>query len=76
MEYLLAVITRSLLGDILVVIISFLLIMLYFLPSIVAAMRENTNFKTIFVVNLFTGWTIYGWVLSLAWSLTHNKNEG
>ncbi len=46
---------------------------LYFLPSIEAKINDNPNFMSVFMVNLFLGWTIVGWVVSLAWA--HKKAE-
>lgn len=46
--------------------------MLYFTPSIIAYKRQvQTN--TIFVINFFLGWTLLGWVVSLAWALSDKK---
>lgn len=41
----------------------------YFLPTMIACMRKHPNALPIFVVNLFLGWTLLGWVVTLAWSL-------
>jgi hypothetical protein len=41
---------------------------LYFLPSIIANNRCKKNAISIFVINLFFGWTFVGWVVSLAWA--------
>ena len=46
---------------------------LYFLPSIEAKINDNPNFMSVFMVNLFLGWTIVGWVVALAWA--HKKAE-
>lgn len=43
--------------------------LVYLLPSIVAALRGHRNGAPVFVVNLFLGWTLIGWVVALAWSL-------
>jgi hypothetical protein len=43
---------------------------LYFVPSYVAMRRGHPNLAPIFVVNLFLGWMLIGWVAALAWSLT------
>jgi len=45
-------------------------IALYFLPSFVASGRHKKNAGAIFVLNLFLGWTLVGWVISLVWALT------
>jgi T4 superinfection immunity protein len=39
---------------------------LYFLPTTVAAIRKLSNQGSLFVVNLFLGWTFIGWVVALA----------
>jgi len=47
-----------------------ILLALYFLPTIIAALRGKSNTAAIFALNLFLGWTLIGWVISLVWSLT------
>ena len=42
---------------------------LYFLPTIIAAIRRSKSILGIVLVNIFTGWTFIGWVISLIWSL-------
>ncbi|MBY0421233.1 MAG: superinfection immunity protein [Parvularculaceae bacterium] len=44
------------------------LIALYFLPIIVAASRGHPGRGGVFVLNLFLGWTLVGWVVALAWA--------
>lgn len=46
------------------------LIILYFLPSIIAGGRNHASAGGIFVVNFFLGWTFLGWVGALAWSVS------
>ena len=41
----------------------------YFLPTLVAASRQHPDGWAIFVVNLFLGWTLIGWVVAFAWSV-------
>jgi hypothetical protein len=40
----------------------------YFLPSIVALARSKRNTLSIFLLNLFLGWTLIGWVVALVWA--------
>jgi hypothetical protein len=40
----------------------------YFLPSIIALARSKRNILSIFLLNLFLGWTLIGWVVSLVWA--------
>jgi len=44
------------------------IIVLYFLPSLVAYFRQHRNILAIFVLNLLLGWSVLGWVGSLVWS--------
>jgi len=50
---------------------------IYFLPTIVASNRSQQS-STVFVINLFFGWTLIGWVIALAIALTdkgtHQQN--
>jgi Superinfection immunity protein len=43
---------------------------LYFLSTIVAGLPKLKNDGSIFVVNLFLGWTLIGWVIALAWAVS------
>lgn len=45
----------------------------YFLPTIVALMTGKGNTLAIFVLNLFLGWTLVGWVVALVWACTKSK---
>ncbi|WP_242436863.1 superinfection immunity protein [Streptomyces sp. CB02488] len=38
----------------------------YFVPTVVAFMRGVSNSGSVFVLNLFLGWTLVGWVVALA----------
>ena len=40
----------------------------YFLPTIVAARRRTVRQNGQFIINLFLGWTLIGWVIALAWA--------
>lgn len=55
----------------LLVLLAILSIPLYFLPTFIAIKREN--FKSIFALNLFLGWTFFGWIGSLVWALKAEK---
>lgn len=46
---------------------------MYFLPTIVAKLRDKKNVNAILVVNLFFGWTFIGWIIALAWSVMHEE---
>lgn len=60
------------LQEILLIII---FLVIYFLPSIIAKKNKKSNFRSIFLLNIFLGWTLIGWVVSLIWSLTNDNNS-
>lgn len=43
------------------------LILLYFLPAIIG--RDKRDAAGIFLLNLFLGWTVIGWVIALIWAV-------
>lgn len=44
------------------------LLLLYFLPALVG--RDKRDAAGIFLLNLFLGWTVIGWVIALLWACT------
>lgn len=42
--------------------------MLYFSPTMAAAMNRRPNVGQIAVLNLFAGWTVLGWIAALVWA--------
>lgn len=55
---------------------AFMAVFVYFLPTVVAAKRGHQSGASIFVVNLFFGWTLLGWVAALAWALAATTDRG
>ncbi len=51
-------------GLILITVIGFI----YFIPSMMAFSRGMKKASGVFVLNLFLGVTLIGWVLALAWA--------
>ena len=47
----------------------------YFAPSIIAKWCYRRQTVTIFIVNLFLGWTFIGWVVALAWAFMKDEDE-
>jgi Superinfection immunity protein len=47
----------------------------YFLPTIVAVRRGHRKQNPIFILNLFLGWTLIGWVVCLAWAVGPTQRE-
>ena len=48
-------------------------LLLYVLPSLVATFRDHPQKAPITVINLTLGWTLIGWAVSLAWSVSGQK---
>jgi hypothetical protein len=44
--------------------------LIYFLPTIIALARGHLSTLAIFLLNLFFGWTLLGWLIALVWSST------
>ena len=45
---------------------------MYFLPSIIALARSKRDLLAIFLLNLFLGMTVIGWIVALVWA---SKND-
>lgn len=53
--------------------ILFILVLCYFIPSLIASNRRIANKALLIVLNLLAGWTVIGWIVCLIWSLTGRK---
>ena len=42
------------------------------LPSIIALLRGKRDTLAIFLLNLFLGWSIIGWIVALVWAAKHD----
>lgn len=51
----------------------FILLVPYFLPTIIAIIRQKSNTGAIFALNFFLGWSLIGWVVSLVWALSSDS---
>lgn len=56
-------------------ILMILLALLYFLPTLIALARRKTNKLPIFLLNLFAGWTVLGWIGALIWGAISDKGK-
>lgn len=49
---------------------------IYCTPSLIAIARSHRQTSPILIVNIFLGWTLIGWVLTLAWAFSaQNKTD-
>jgi hypothetical protein len=46
-------------------------IFIYFLPTFIAIDKKSKNKNAVIVINLFLGWTLLGWVVALAMSVSN-----
>jgi hypothetical protein len=44
-------------------------LVVYFVPTIIAAVRRSKSILGIILLNVLAGWTFIGWVIALIWSL-------
>ena len=46
----------------------------YFLPTIIAVIKNNNKTKVI-LFNIFLGWTMVMWIISLVWAFKRDEEE-
>lgn len=51
------------------------LMAVYMLPFVVAFMRGHPATLGIFLVNLFLGWSVIGWIVAFVWALSATTTE-
>ena len=42
----------------------------YFMPAIIALLRDKCGAGGVALVNFFLGWTVIGWLLALVWAFS------
>lgn len=45
----------------------------YMTPAMVACLRGHRNAVAVTAFNVLLGWTFFGWILALVWSLTNDR---
>jgi hypothetical protein len=63
------------LGMLVLCLIGLVGLCVYFLPTIVASHRHHPNAIGIFILNLFLGWSVVGWVVSLVWAASGPRGD-
>lgn len=51
-------------------LLALIVIAVYFIPAIVAVSRGCRHSAGIFILDLFLGWTLIGWVGALVWAVS------
>ena len=62
-------------GILLALILLAICLILYFLPTIIARKRNHRNLTAIFILNLFLGWMLIGWVGALVWAVLNSADQ-
>lgn len=61
----------SILENIIRICFSIILILtIYFAPTGIAFCRNRLNTSSVFMLNLFLGWTLVAWVIALCWAFS------
>jgi hypothetical protein len=47
-----------------------IVILAYFMPTALAVAASNRSYGAIFILNLFFGWTVLGWIVALVWAVS------
>ena len=55
-------------------LIMLVLVLFYFLPTLAAWNRHAGRAGSVFVLNLFLGWTFIGWIVALAIAAGGKRN--
>lgn len=63
------------LGLFLLVIWLLIALIIYFLPIIIAYLRKHKNILPIGLLTMFLGWTFFGWLAAILWSLNSDTAE-
>ena len=50
----------------------FLVLVIYFTPSLIGFSKNKKNSGAIFALNFLLGWTVIGWIGAFIWSLTNS----
>ena len=54
----------------LILVVLLLAILFYFLPACIASLRDHPQESAIWVLNLFLGGSLLGWVAALVWAVS------
>ena len=47
---------------------------MYWLPTLIALVRQTPSALGIAALNFFLGWTVIGWIMALVWALAANTS--
>jgi len=61
--------------DLPVLFFGLIILVLYFVPAIVAHSRKHPKRTAIRILNILAGWTFIGWVGALVWAYSYDPKE-
>ncbi len=61
------------LAGIAILVVVVISIGIYFVPTIIAFVRNKSNKIAILALNFLLGWSLIGWVVSLVWALSNEQ---
>ncbi len=50
-------------------------LIIYFLPTIIALLSGCDRTGSVFLMNLFLGWTFIGWIWAFVWAVSPNRQQ-
>ena len=56
-------------------VLAAMVILVYFLPTAAAATASHPSEQAIFILNLFFGWTVIGWLVALGWAVSSPRAD-
>jgi hypothetical protein len=51
-----------------ILLVAALFIWVFWMPTIVAVLNNHPNTLMIFLINMFFGWTLIGWLVAMIWA--------
>lgn len=54
-------------------ILAIIIVVVYFLPSVIAWKKKKRNQNAIVFIDVFLGWTVILWFVAMIWALTEDK---
>lgn len=50
-------------------------IVIYFIPSLIARNRNSIKKDRVYLLNIFAGWCVIGWIVALIWAIDSERKK-
>jgi len=57
------------------IIILWVMMLFYFIPTLIGNKRKAIQRKSIFILNIFLGWTIFAWGALIVWAVLNDTEK-